>query len=104
MLRSLFVTLFLFLSLNTLSAQETINNASLAGRVTDATGAVIHNATVTARSLATDLATTTTTDVAGRFRFAYLQVGQYEVTIHDAGFSDARRSLTLTIGAAFDLP
>jgi hypothetical protein len=104
MRRSLFVVLFLCLCLKTSSAQETINNASLAGRVTDATGAVIRNATVTVRAVATDLTTTTTTDSAGRFRFAYLQVGQYEVTIHDAGFSDAKRSLTLTIGAAFDLP
>jgi outer membrane receptor protein involved in Fe transport len=87
-----------------LTAQETVNNASLTGRVTDPTGAVIANATVTARAIATDLTTTATTDPAGRFHFPYLQVGQYEVVCHNAGFSDAKRSVTLTVGAAFDLP
>jgi outer membrane receptor protein involved in Fe transport len=85
-------------------AQETINNAALAGRVTDSSGAVIANASVSVRALATDVTTLATTDAAGRFRFPYLQVGQYEVVVHDQGFTDAKRSLTLTIGAAFDLP
>ncbi|SEF76083.1 Outer membrane receptor proteins, mostly Fe transport [Bryocella elongata] len=86
------------------AAQETVNNASLTGRVTDATGAVIKSATVTVRASTTNSVSATTTDAAGRFRFPYLAVGQYEVVVHDDGFTDARRSLTLTIGAAFDLP
>jgi hypothetical protein len=98
------IPLALAASLHHLSAQETINNASLAGRVADASGAVIRNATVTARAVSTDVTAKTATDSGGRFRFPYLQVGQYEVTIHEDGFADARRSLTLTIGAAFDLP
>ncbi len=96
--------LFLSFGLSGASAQETINNASLSGRITDPTGAVIRNATVTAHAVATDIATTASTDSAGRFRFPYLPVGQYEVTIHEAGFSNAKRTLTLTVGAAFDLP
>jgi hypothetical protein len=92
------------LGLSGASAQETVNSASLSGRVTDTTGAVIRNANVTTRNLATALSTTAATDSAGRFRFPYLQVGEYDVTIHDAGFSDAKRSVTLTIGAAFNLP
>jgi hypothetical protein len=87
-----------------LRAQETINNASLGGRVADASGAVVRDATVSVHSIATDLTAKATTDSAGRFHFPYLQVGQYEVTVHHDGFSDAKRSLTLTIGAAFDLP
>ena len=92
------------LSFSVLSAQETINNASLSGRVTDPSGAVIAKASVSTRSIATGVIATTSTDAAGRFRFPYLQIGQYEVIVHDDGFADARRSLTLTIGAAFDLP
>jgi hypothetical protein len=87
-----------------LLAQETINNASLAGRVTDATGAVVRAATVTARATATGVVSTTTTDAAGRFRYPYLKVGEYQLVIHQPGFADASRSVTLTIGAAFDLP
>ena len=56
------------------------------------------------RATATDVTVKAETDDAGRFHFPYLKVGQYEVTVHQDGFSDARRTLTLTIGAAFDLP
>jgi hypothetical protein len=87
-----------------LSAQETVNNASLAGRVTDPSGAMVRGATVSATALSTGVATTTTTDAAGRFRFPLLQVGQYNVTIFATGFSSATRSIALTLGAAFDLP
>jgi hypothetical protein len=98
-----FIVLTFLLLLPTLHAQETINNASLAGRVTDPTGAVIRNATVSVRAVATGFVSTTTTGGTGVYRFPYLQVGQYEVTLHSEGFADARRTLTLTIGAAFDL-
>ncbi len=87
-----------------LAAQETINNASLTGRVTDATGALVVGSSVEVRSQSTGLAGKTLTDAAGRFRFPYLQVGQYEITVRHEGFAEAHRSISLTIGAAFDLP
>ena len=87
-----------------LTAQETINNASLSGRVTDTTGAILRDATVTVRATVTNVESKTETDAAGRFRFPYLQVGQYQVTIHHDGFADVGTSLTLTIGADFNLP
>ena len=96
--------LFLFLGSGRVFAQETVNNASFSGRVADPSGAVIGGATVTARAVATGITSTAVTDGTGRFRFPYLQVGQYEMTFHESGFSDAKRSVTLTIGAAFDLP
>jgi hypothetical protein len=100
-----FLPLFLLsLLIPRLAAQETINNASLSGRVNDSTGAMIRDATITARATATNVATKAETDAAGRFRFPYLQVGQYQVTIHHTGFADANATLTLTIGAAFNLP
>ncbi len=104
MLRSFAALLLVLIVGPCLTAQETINNASLAGRVTDPTGAIVRNATVTATAASTGLSTTLSTDAAGRFRFPYLHVGQYQVTIHSPGFSDQKRSLILTIGAAFDLP
>jgi Carboxypeptidase regulatory-like domain/TonB dependent receptor len=87
-----------------LPAQETINFASVDGRVTDASGAVVQGAIVTARHTETNLSSTTRTDSEGRFRFPYLKVGSYEIRIHQQGFSDTARNVTLTIGAAFDLP
>ena len=93
---------FAFVSL--LHAQQTINNASLSGRVTDPAGAVVQAAHVTTRQVATNIVRSTSTDAEGRFRFPYLAVGVYEVTIEDAGFANATRSVTLTVGADFSLP
>ena len=85
-------------------AQETINNASVSGRVTDPSGAVVQGAQITARQTATNLTSTAITDADGRFRFAYLRLGPYEIKVQQPGFRDALRSLTLTVGSAFELP
>src|SRR6185503_1536123 len=85
-------------------AQESINYASVSGRVTDPTGAVVMGAKVTSRHIDTNLTNTTSTDREGRFRFPYLRVGQYEIAVRQQGFADAARSLTLTVGSAFELP
>jgi hypothetical protein len=86
------------------SAQETINYASVSGRVTDPSGAVVAGAQVSARHTATNVTATAETDGEGRFRFPYLKVGPYDITVHQDGFADASRQLTLTVGAAFELP
>src|ERR1700716_1015458 len=78
-----------------ISAQETINYASVSGRVTDPSGAVVAGAQVTARQTDTNLIGAATTDRDGRFRFPYLRVGPYEITVRLAGFADINRQLTL---------
>jgi len=85
-------------------AQDTINTASVGGRVVDPQGAVVPGATVVAREMDTNLRRETVTTGDGRFRFAYLKVGRYEITVHLEGFADAKRELTVTLGSAFDLP
>jgi len=59
---------------------------------------------VAARQPETNLTSTARTDREGRFRFPYLRVGQYEVRVHQPGFADVARSVTLTVGSAFELP
>src|SRR6185312_10669760 len=85
-------------------AQETINSASVSGRVTDPQGAVVPGALVTARQTETNVSGEAVTNQAGRFRFPYLKVGPYEIKVHLQGFADTTRSLTLTVGSAFELP
>jgi len=85
-------------------AQETINSATVSGRVGDPTGARVPGARVTARHLETNVVAETITDLEGRFRFPMLRVGPYEIAAHLEGFKDASRRLTLTVGAAFDVP
>jgi hypothetical protein len=86
------------------AAQENVNYASLGGRITDPTGAAIGNAQVTARKADTNSTTAADTNSEGRFRFPYLRVGEYELRVHKDGFADFTRSLTLTVGSAFDVP
>jgi hypothetical protein len=86
------------------SAQETVNFASVSGRITDPQGAVVAGARVTARQTETNIGREAVTDSEGRFRFAYLRLGPYEITVRQAGFADATRRLDLTVGSAFDLP
>jgi outer membrane receptor protein involved in Fe transport len=85
-------------------AQETVNQASIGGRVIDEQGGVVPGAGVTARQTDTNLTAETVTDAEGRFRFPYLKLGPYRLTVHLTGFADVSRSLTLTVGSAFELP
>ncbi|HEY1802235.1 MAG TPA: TonB-dependent receptor [Terriglobales bacterium] len=105
MYRSWILTFSFFIAFPAvLIAQETVNNASLSGRITDSSGAVIAQASVTARQTATNISNSTTTDRDGRFRFPYLPVGQYEIRVHQPSFADAIRAITLTVGTEFNLP
>ena len=86
------------------SAQESINYASLAGRVTDPQGASIAGAQVTARHTGTNVKASVVTEQDGRFRFPFLKVGAYDVDVRAPGFKAFTRPLTLNVGAAFQLP
>ena len=85
-------------------AQETTNYASLGGRVTDPSDSPIYNVRVTAREISTNITSSSITDHEGRFRFAYLKVGEYELDVSDPGFQELKRRVTLTVGSAFELP
>src|SRR5579859_5930251 len=56
-------------------------SAALSGIISDASGAAISGAGVTARKLETGAVRTTATDAAGRYQLRELAVGSYEVTV-----------------------
>jgi hypothetical protein len=85
-------------------AQQSVDLASIGGRVVDPSGAAVRGAEVTARHAATNVTAKTDTDTEGRFRFPYLRIGPYVVNVRHPGFRDAAQSLTLSAGAAFELP
>ena len=62
------------------------STAVLQGTVTDAKGAVLPNATVTARNRSTSSERTTQTDNEGNYQFAALPVGNYTVEVKANGF------------------
>src|SRR3954471_14842730 len=72
-----------------LRAQST--NASLAGRVTDPSDAVIVAARVAAIDTATDLRYETTTDASGDYQFANLPPGRYRIDVEKPDFRTLRR-------------
>ncbi len=62
-------------------------SAGVNGTVTDAAGAVIPNAKVTATNTSTNVATSTITTKDGVYVIRNLQIGQYKVTIESSGFT-----------------
>ena len=85
-------------------AQQSVDYASVSGRVADALGGVVPGAQVDARHTLTNVTASAVTDQNGRFRFPYLRVGPYEITVALQGFQTVTHKVTLTVGAAFELP
>src|SRR5258708_22868163 len=65
---------------------------SISGTVTDQTGAVIPDTTVTALNLDTTVAQTTKTNANGFYNFTALAVGRYEIEILREGFNPYKRT------------
>ncbi len=103
MLRAFMIPCAILGAVAAVCAQETIHHASISGRVTDPSGGVVEGAIVTARQTDTNLASSGATDREGRFRFPYLKVGPYRVTVRQPGFAEAARSLTASLGGAYDV-
>ena len=80
------------------AAPAQLPTATILGVVKDASGAVIPEAKLTARSVDTGQVRTGTSGGDGSYRFAALPVGKYEVRVEHPGFQTAVRSgLTLTV-------
>lgn len=62
-------------------------SGSMSGSVTDEKGAVIPNATVTARNTENNISRTLQTDSEGNYRFENLPVGPYEVSVEAPNFA-----------------
>ena len=72
--------------------------ATISGTVTDEKGAVIPNATVSARNTERNIARTLQTGGDGKYRFENLPVGPYEVSVEATGFSKyVQQGITLVL-------
>ena len=77
-----------------------VSGATMTGTVSDASGAVIPNAQVSIKNVATGEVRDVTTDAAGFYSAPNLLPGSYEVTVTAPGFStEVRSGITLTVGA-----
>jgi len=72
--------------------------ANLQGVITDASGAVVAAATISAISPETGIQRSTETNVDGLYRINLLPRGRYQVQAKKAGFESQSLNLTLTVG------
>ena len=87
MLRRVFLTALLFvLALGAAPTMAQTTTGVISGIIADAQGGVLPGVTVTARNTDTGLVRTVVTESDGRFRFAALQPGPYEVKAELSGF------------------
>jgi hypothetical protein len=90
MIRLTWLSMALYLTLLAIPAAG--QTASVTGRVTDATGAVLPNSTVKITNVATGAARSSNTNESGYYTFSLLQPGQYEMTVESPGFKSLTRS------------
>src|SRR5512146_2512690 len=76
-----------------------IQNASVGGRITDPSGAVVPDAHLTAQNQATGMKYSTTSNSSGYYTFPTIPIGTYTVTVNANGFKKIVRSnITLEVG------
>jgi hypothetical protein len=81
------------------AAAQEVQSATVVGTVTDPTGAVVPNASVTVTNTATNIAAHTTTNADGAYYVPFQSAGTYEITIAAPGFKQlVRRGVVLEIG------
>jgi Carboxypeptidase regulatory-like domain len=78
---------------------------SIRGTVTDASGAVVEGATVSAKHSETGLTRTSTTDRAGAYLLLELPVGHYELQVERSGFQTyVQKGITLDVNETAAIP
>ena len=99
-----FVLIGSFVWANVVLGQAQSNAADLQGFVKDASGAVVPNASVTARNPATNVTRTVTTNDDGLYRIVNLSPGEYEITVEAANFKKAvLPKVAVTVGQRADV-
>jgi len=89
---------------------QTANTGTVAGTVTDPSGAAVVGAAVTLTQTSTGVVRNTTTNDVGRYIFANVEPGKYNVVVNMKGFRQAKFvdqvvnvSTVLTLNAALEL-
>lgn len=96
------VSLVLVFTIGKAFAQS--DRAMITGTVTDASGALVAGAQLTATSVNDNIRSTTTTDPAGRFTLLNLPIGRYTLVCLKEGFEKYQRSgLDLVISEATEI-
>ena len=73
---------------------------SISGIVTDASGAVIANASITVTNTATGASRVSTTNSRGEYAITQLNPGDYTVSVTASGFGTSNETFTLSVGSS----
>jgi hypothetical protein len=92
----------LLLSASNIFAQSQGSTGSITGVVSDSTGAVVPNATVTLTSKATNQTQTVATSGDGIYRFVLLQPGKYTVKTSATNFAEQTLEVEVQVGRTTD--
>jgi hypothetical protein len=79
---------------------QSLVSGDVTGTVTDPSGAVVPNASVTLKNSANGASRTTTTTSSGAYRFSLLPPGNYTVSATAQGFSKAEETTSVNVGQA----
>jgi Carboxypeptidase regulatory-like domain len=90
-------------TLSSLAVAQSLISGDVTGIVSDPSGAVVPNATVTIKNNGTGHTQTATSNAAGVYRFSLLSPGSYTVTAGASGFQNTSQSVTVTVGQAATL-
>ncbi len=80
------------------SYAQSLTTGGVSGNITDATGAVIPNATVTLTDLDNGAVQTASTNGSGEYRFSLLKPGRYMVSTTVTGFEKVERPVEVSLG------
>ena len=78
-------------------AGQSMTSSALTGTVSDATGAVVPDAHVTATDVDSGAIRTTRSGAEGRYLFAQVNPGRYRITVEAAGFGVAQSEPTTAV-------
>ncbi len=77
---------------------QAASSTSIAGIVTDSSGAVVVGASVKLTDKATNTPRTNSTNDAGRYFFANVPPGEYEIAVSKSGFRITKTIVTASVG------
>jgi hypothetical protein len=83
---------------------QSLLSGDIAGTVVDSGGAVVTDATVTAKSKSTDATASVKTDAQGAYRFALLNPGTYQVSVKADGFKEETVEAVVALGQVATVP
>jgi Carboxypeptidase regulatory-like domain len=88
--------LCLFMTVN--MAAQSIVSGDVTGTVTDPSGAVVPNATVTLKNLDNNAVTTVKTNATGYYRVPFQRPGRYTVSVTQEGFQTVSQPVVVAVG------